>query len=156
MKITPEKMITWLKEQSVNFEEILHPPAETCELSAKYRLKDLQIGGKTVFLKTKSGFVLATVPAHKKVDNQRLRKILRSQKLRFASQDELREHIGVTKGAIPPFIAPWLNIPLYLDISLLENHEIAFNAALNSHSIILKMNDYLKLHKPLWASFSKS
>jgi len=150
-----EKLRTLIQSKKISFEEIDHSAAPTCEASALARKRDIKIGGKTLLLKDKKDFRLFTISAAKQVDSNKVRKILNSQKLRFATKDELQELCGVGKGALPPFGRNIFPYDFYLDKSILDNTEIAFNAGILTKSFILKMEDYLKLIDPIICDFSK-
>jgi len=155
MNTLTEKLTKLLHDKGIEFEERDHPPGETCEAAADARGEDLKIGGKTLLFKDKRGFYLFVLSAAKKVDNNKIRKILKSQKLRFATTVELKELAGVEKGALPPIGRDLLPFDLYLDKSILENEKIAFNAGILTKSFILKLEDYLKLVDPIICEFSK-
>jgi len=145
-----------LNENSIEFEEIDHEPAITCEQSAKARGCSQEIGGKTILFKDKSDFRSFVMSAALQVDSKKVRKILKSSWLRFATTEELREIAGVEKGALPPFGGDILPVDLYLDESILKNDRIAFNAGMVTKSfIIMKVKDYLKLIDPIICSFTK-
>ena len=154
MSIT-EKLITYLSEHDVKYERRTHAPSETCELSAKHRGEDIKIGGKTLLFKSKHGFHLFSISAEKGVDNAKVRKILKSKKLRFASSEELMELCGVVKGALPPLGNGFYPFDHYVDESIFENEKIAFNAGDLSISIIMDIEEYKKLIDPVVCKFSK-
>lgn len=154
MNIT-DKIRKLLIANNVTFEEIDHLPSKTCQQSAKARGRDIKIGGKTILFKDKKDYRLFVISAALQVDSNKVRKILKSQRLRFATAQELKELAGVEKGALPPFGRDILPYDLYVDKSITENQEIAFNAGLLTKSFILKVKDYLKLTNPTICSFAK-
>ncbi|MDA8794000.1 hypothetical protein N9N67_12190 [Bacteriovoracaceae bacterium] len=151
-----KKVLQYLNEQKVQYKYLEHGPAKTCEESALMRNEPIEIGGKTILLKSKEKFHLFVLSAALSVDSKRVRKILKDQKLRFANQNELMERCQVEKGALPPFGAPIYPFDLYLDDSILTNDRIAFNAGDITKSVILKTDDYLKLVIYKQVSFSKN
>lgn len=151
----PEKIKSYLDQQGVDYQKYTHPPADTCELAAKLRQTDLAIGGKSLFVKAKKTFSIFTLSAAQQADSNKMRKILKSQKLRFASPEELWELVGVTKGSLPPLGRPLLPFDLYLDKSFIHQKQIAFNAGISTLSFVLTMDDYLKLVDPIICEFSK-
>lgn len=112
-------------------------------------------GGKSLLLKDKTDFRLFTIRADQSADNKKIRKILGSQKLRFATPEELLSVAGVVSGALPPFGRPLIEIDHYIDEQLLENEFIAFNAAIIGERVRLKMTDYLTLVNPTVCEFKK-
>lgn len=143
-----QRILSWLEQCEVPFQHLTHAAASTCEASASERGEPLKIGGKTLLFKDKRGFRLFTLPADRAVDSNKVRKALRSDKLRFASETELKQLTGAERGALPPFGEPLLPLPLFLDQSILTNDRIAFNCGVLTESVILTMPDYLSLVQP--------
>ncbi|WP_372652137.1 YbaK/EbsC family protein [Halobacteriovorax sp.] len=150
-----EEIRKYLKENSVTYKEVDHDVAPTCELSAKFRGESIEIGGKTLLFKDKWGYRLFVISAALQVDSNKVRKILGSQRLRFATEDELMAKCSVVKGALPPFGRPLQDFDLYIDESIFQNELIAFNAGILTKSFILKIEDYKKLVNPNICNFSK-
>ena len=150
-----KKIRALLNENSITFQEIDHEPAITCEQSAKARGCSQEIGGKSILFKDRSDFRLFVMSAALQVDSKKVRKILDSSWLRFATTKELWEMAGVEKGALPPFGRDILPVDLYLDESILKNDKIAFNAGMVTKSFIMKVKDYLKVIDPIICSFAK-
>ena len=145
-----------LQQKQIAYQKIHHEAAQTCEQSAAQRGMPMEIGGKSLLFKAKQGFVMFVLPANAQLDSNKVRKHLHSQKLRFASPDELMSLAGVDKGALPPFGSGLLDIPMYLDQSLKTNTQLAFNCGVNTVSIILAMDDYLSLVEAQWCDCVKS
>lgn len=159
-KNTHSRVLEFIESSKIPFQHISHAAANTCELSARARKEPIEIGGKTLLFKSKKNFHLFVLSAAKEIDSNKVRKIVRSQRLRFASEKELYELAGVVKGALPPFGEPILPFELYLDESILRNDRIAFNAGLLTESIILNCTDYLEIiqanfGRVKYASFTK-
>ncbi len=144
-----------LESHNIPYREIDHGIATTCEDSARERGADIRIGGKTLLFKDKKDFRLFVISAAKQVDSKKVRKILGSQYLRFATSVELEKLCGVVSGALPPFGEGVYPYDLFMDESILENDEIAFNAGILTKSFILQLEDYLKVVSPTICSFSK-
>lgn len=128
-------------------EETNHESSKTCDLSAKARKKDRKIGGKTLLLKDKEGFRLFTMSAVLSFDNQKARHLLKSQKLRFATKEELWNLTGAVSGALPPFGRPLQDLDYYIDPSVLDNDKIAFNAGILTCSFIMNTQDWYEIVK---------
>ena len=149
------KILNLLNNSGVPYQLIEHSEAPTCTQAAQLRSKKLETGLKTVLFKEKKKFVLFALRADCHVDSKKVRKILGSQKLRFATEDELFELTGARKGALPPFgreLFP--DLELYLDDSIHDDAEVAFNIGVLTRSCVLKTEDYLALVDPHFADFS--
>jgi len=154
MSIT-DRIKSLLETNNIDFKEIDHHETRTCEESAEARGEDIKYGGKTILFKDKKDYRLFVISAALQIDNNKVRKILKSQRLRFATKDELMELAGVESGALPPFGREILPYDLYLDESILENEIICFNAGLLTKSIIMRTEDYLKLNQYQVHKFAK-
>jgi len=150
-----EKIKEWLASQSIEFKEVHHKPTRTSEEAAKARGVDLSIGGKALVLKIDDSFKLFVFSASKKLDSGALKKYFGAKKLRFADEDELREITGLVPGSVPPFGKSLINLDLFVDNSIINNEQIAFNAGSLTDSIIMSVQDYLKVANPTIIDFSK-
>ncbi len=112
------------------------------------------MGGKAILLKVDQAFHVLVLPADRKLDSAAVKQFFKAKKLRFAGVDELQQQTGFVPGTVPPFGRPILPFPLYVDEALTENDRIAFNAGSLTDSVILEMNDYLRLAEPTIFSFS--
>jgi Ala-tRNA(Pro) deacylase len=139
---------TLLEHEGVSYCELHHEPTLTSEASARARGEDLRIGGKALVLKVGEHFAVFVLSAARSVDSSAIKKHLGVKKLRFASPAELSDLTGLVPGAIPPFGRPILPYDLYVDPSILENHRIAFNAGSLTHSILLAVDDYVRVAHP--------
>jgi len=143
-----------LLTNAVTYREVTHEPTRTSEQSAKARGEDLSIGGKAILLKVGETFRLFVLSAAKKLDSQKIKVHFGEKRLRFATPKELQEMTGLVPGSVPPFGRPVTDFELCLDASVTRNAKIAFNAGLLTTSIIMDMNDYLKIASPEIFDFS--
>ena len=137
-----------LTAHGVPFREVGHAPTHTSEESARARGEELRTGGKALLMKGDGEFRLFVLPADRKIDSSAIRRELGLRKLRFASRDELAALTGLVPGAVPPFGRPVLPFELFVDAGIRENEKIAFNAGSLTDSIILAVDDYLKVARP--------
>jgi prolyl-tRNA editing enzyme YbaK/EbsC (Cys-tRNA(Pro) deacylase) len=145
-----------LNKNSIAYKEIHHQPTFTSEESAQARGEDISIGGKAILMKVDKHYKLFVLSASLKIDSAAIKKYFQAKKLRFASSEELHELTGLVPGAIPPFGKPILPLELFVDTSILANKKIAFNAGSLTDSIILSVDDYLKVAQPTIFDFSRT
>lgn len=151
----PSRIRQWLRSEGVIFREVEHEATHTSEESARARGEDLRIGGKSMVLKFEETFCVFVLSAARKLDSTAIRHRFGVRHLRFATPDELLELTGLTPGAVPPFGKPILPFDLYVDQSIVENERIAFNAGAHTLSIIMGVDDYLRLTRPTVFNFSR-
>jgi prolyl-tRNA editing enzyme YbaK/EbsC (Cys-tRNA(Pro) deacylase) len=150
-----EKIKEWLTSQSIEFKEVHHKPTRTSEEAAKARGIDLSTGGKALVLKIDDMYVLCVLSAAKKLDSGALKKYFGAKKMRFADKEELLKLTGLIQGSVPPFGKPLIDLELFVDTSIVKNEKIAFNAGSLTDSIIMSVEDYLKVANPKIIDFSK-
>ncbi len=154
MKSIFERIKELLDEKKVVYQIKDHPPTYTSEESARHRGEPLKIGAKAMTLKTDAEFIMAVLPADRKIDSNAIKKIFNSKNLRFATKEELCELTGLVPGAVPPF-GSLFDIPMIVDKAFLEEEFMAFNAGSLEKSIKMKVKDYIRLVQPKIASFTK-
>lgn len=127
---------------------LFHRPVYTSEEAAAVRGTPLASGAKALLLKADERFILAVLPADRKLDNRRLREQLGVKSLRFATGAELLQITGLSPGAVPPF-GSLFGLVTYCDPALLQLPEINFNIGDNAISMHLRSEDYLRLENPV-------
>lgn len=153
VKTVFERIENLLNQHTIHYQLKVHLPAHTSEESAFHRGEPLKIGAKALVMKTDIGFMMAVLPADRKIDSSRLKQVLNTNNLRFASPEELLELTGLMSGAIPPF-GSLFNILMIVDKALLEEEYMAFNAGSLEKSIKMKTEDYRAIAKPKLEEFS--
>ena len=137
-----------LKAESVVYRAVRHEPTHTSEQSAAARGESIEIGGKALLIKVGEEFRLFVLSAALRLDSAAIRRHFGIKRARFATADELREMTGLVPGSVPPFGRPILPFDLFADESVLRNDRIAFNAGSLTDSIIMSVEDYVRIAKP--------
>jgi len=149
------KIKSLLGDNKIPYHVIHHSPAGTSEEVAKARGTDLKIGGKTILFKVGKEFKLFTFSAARALDSLAIKKYFHEKDRRFATREELMAMTGLESGTVPPFGKPVLPFDHFLDKSITENEEIAFNAGSITDSIVMRVSGYLKLVKTTVFEFTK-
>jgi Ala-tRNA(Pro) deacylase len=149
----PDRLRSWLREAGVAFEVIEHAPVRTSEEAARVRGTPLSAGAKALVVRADDRFVHCVLPADRKADNARLRALLGTRTLRFATPDELLTLTGCAPGAVPPF-GNLFGLPVFIDEALCDNERVAFNAGSNTLSITMRCEDLVRLSGATVCDFS--
>src|SRR3989344_6194870 len=97
-------LLSYFKEIGLNFKEYKHPAVFTVEESKFLKSKIPRMHTKSLFLKdNKSRFYLICMNAFNRLDIKSLQKYFHVEKLRFASAEELKEHLNITPGSVSIF-----------------------------------------------------
>lgn len=151
-----DALLDLLRGADVAFRQVEHGPTRTSEESSAARGEPLAIGGKTLLLKVDGRFELFVLSAARRMVSSRARKAVGARRSRFATEDELLAMTGLVPGTVPPFGEPILPFPLHADRSVLENENIAFNAASPTESIVMATADWLRLARPRLHDYARA
>ncbi len=147
MKNPFEEILNLLKTNKVEYQLIEHEPVYTSEQAARVRGLSLAEGAKSLLLKANNSFVLAVLPGDRKLDSKKVKIILQTKKLRFATPEEVVNIMGCEIGACYPF-GNILKIRTLVDPKLGTNDGISFNPGLHEKTIRLRWRDYRKIVQP--------
>ena len=128
----------------------IHPPVRTSDEAAAIRGVSLEGGAKAMLFKDpKSGvFYLAVMSASKRVSWKLVKNHLKAKKLELANEEEVKKITRCLPGAVPPFGSSF-GVKTLLDPSLIQQGKtINFNVGLRTHSMNIKVEDYLKAENP--------
>lgn len=132
----------------VPHQRIEHPPITTAQDAAQLRGTPLVIGGKSLVMKVDGWFAVFVISAARRSESRQIRRHFGASRLRFAAPAELLTLTGLTPGCIPPLGRPVLELPLYVDQSIVDNAQIAFSAGLHTISMVMSTSDYLAVARP--------
>ena len=115
-----------LDKAEVPYKLTTHAPVYTSQEAADIRGVDLKSGAKAIVLaspvagkKEERQFHLAVLSANNQFNSKSFRKLIKSKKLRFATDKEVYEVSGCLRGAVPPFGSLFARpIQTYVDRSL--------------------------------------
>lgn len=150
-----ERLEQWLRERGASFRLMEHAPVFTSEQAARVRGTLIEAGAKALVLLGANQPVHVVLPGHRRVDNARVRAILGTRTLRFATPEELLALTGCVPGAVPPF-GNLFGLPVLVDEELAARQEIAFNAGSNSVSIVMRADDFVRLSEARVHQLSKA
>jgi Ala-tRNA(Pro) deacylase len=122
--------------------------------AAAVRGAELRSGAKAMLVKGRAGFALAVLAADRKVDWKLLTPLVGGGKsARFATDEELRDATGLSKGAVPP-LGRLFGLRTIYDRSLLEVEIVNFNAGSHTESVTMKREDLIRIGGGELAAFS--
>ena len=154
MEKEAQKILSIFKENNVNYQLYEHAPVYTSQQAATVRGVELKTGCKSMLLKTKAGkFLIANLAADRKIDLKKLEKIV-SDKLSFATKEEVLQATNCEPGSVPPF-GNIFGLPTFLDKSVLENSFVNFNIGTLTKSVKICKQDLIRIMEPKIADFSK-
>ncbi|MFZ4546792.1 MAG: prolyl-tRNA synthetase associated domain-containing protein [Bacteroidales bacterium] len=143
------KLFEILSQQGIDFEYYEHPPAPTIQEAMKY-WKDLEATHcKNLFFRNHKGnqHYLVILEHTQQMGIHGLEKQLKQGKLSFASDQRMMKYLGVTPGSVTPF--GLINdaehhVHVFIDQNLTKSKSISFHPCINTASIIVKWEGFLK------------
>ena len=153
MRFDRNTITAYMEERGIPFEIYDHQPITSVEESKQLGLPHEGAGTKNFFLrdKKKRNYFIITTKEDKPVDLKKVRELLGTSALSFASSEDLDQMLGVVTGAVGPFGA--LNdaehsVRVYIDSEyregLMDAHPNDNSATmfLNADDVIRILMDY--------------
>ena len=143
-----KKLKEYLNNENIKYVSIFHSRAFTAqEIAASAHVSGKELA-KTVMVKLDGDMAMAVLPADHQVDFAALTQASGKNKAELATEDEFRGKFPECEiGAMPPF-GNLYGMDVYVDDSLAEDEEIAFNAGSLIELIKMAYEDYEKLVHP--------
>jgi Ala-tRNA(Pro) deacylase len=144
-----EELYAVLRELNISFDYHEHPPVPTVEEAMKY-WKDVESTHcKNLFFRNHKGNRHYLVVFHyaQQLQIRDLEQRLKQGKLSFASEKRLLKYLGLLPGSVSPLglINDGENhVHLFLDKNLQQAERLSFHPNLNTASIILHREDFLR------------
>jgi Ala-tRNA(Pro) deacylase len=158
MKQEFDELMSLLDKNKIKYKLSEHAPVRTSEEAAAVRGVELKTGVKALVFKVvrKGGtdLILALVRADHKIDSQKLALVADATNAKLASPEEVLQRTGCEIGSVHPF-GNLYGLPVYMDRSIMENHEVNFNAGLHHKSLNIKSEDLVKIVNPRIVNIEK-
>jgi Ala-tRNA(Pro) deacylase len=149
------KLVALLRAEGAEVQLTQHDPVTTSAEAAAVRGTELRSGAKAMLVKTRTGFVLTVLAADRRVDWKLLAPLVGDKGARFATDEELRQATGLSRGAVPP-LGVLFGLRTIYDRSLLEIQTVNFNAATHTDSVTMARADLVRIGGGEMAAFSTS
>ena len=150
------KVKEFLNAHGTKYVAISHSKAYTAQgIAAISHISGRELA-KAVIVKLDGDLAMAVLPASYQVDLEKLRRNTGVRTAQLATEREFKQCFpDCETGAMPPF-GNLYEIPVYVDETLAEDTEIAFNAGSHYELIKMKYSDYERLVKPEVMEFSSA
>ncbi len=148
------KLKTCLDEHGVEYTVSSHGAAYTAqEIAARAHIPGKELAKSVIACRGKD-ILMFVLAAPAKVDFEALSRALEGEEIRLATELEFKDLFPDCEvGAMPPF-GNLYNLPVYVDETLQEDEEIAFNAGNHREVIRMKYQDFEQLVQPKHLKFA--
>ena len=133
----------------ISYEYHEHPPLATIE-DARIHWKDYNSGRcKNIFFRNHKGdrHYLVILEHMQKLDIHDLEKRLKQGKLTFASDQRLKNYLGLEPGSVSPFGLindTGKHVHLFIDEKLNEFERLAFHPNVNTATLVISKSDFIR------------
>ena len=149
------KLQQFLDGSAAKYVTVKHSPAYTAQELASLAHVPGKEWAKTVMVKLDGKVAMAVVPASTRVVFDLLRASSGARAAELATEQEFKDLCpGCEVGAMPPF-GNLFGMDVYVDESLAEDAEIAFNAGTHTDMVRLAFSDFARLVKPKVVKLSR-
>jgi len=141
-----------LEELKITFDYYEHPPVATVEAASRY-WKDIEATHcKNIFFRNHKGnrHYLVILEWRHSLAIRDLEQRLKQGKITFASPERMMKYLGVTPGSVTPLGLihdETHHVHLFLDENLQNAKTISFHPCINTASIVMKYDDFMKFIK---------
>ena len=148
------RLFKFLDENNIKYVTLKHSPAYTAqEVAASAHIPGKEIA-KTVMVKLDERMAMAVLPASETVNFSKLKKASGANDADLAAESEFKDLFpNCEVGTMPPF-GKLYDLPVYSDVRLAEDEEIAFSAGSHAELVRMLYVDYERLAQPEIAGFS--
>ncbi|MBI3957135.1 MAG: YbaK/EbsC family protein [Candidatus Kerfeldbacteria bacterium] len=151
----PVKVSNYLTKSAAVFEPVEHRTVFTAyDLAATLR-EPLDAIGKTLLVKTDKGFHLIVLPASRRLDLGKLKKLLGAKKITIATEKDMVRELKVKPGAITPF-GSLHKLPVVVDKSLVKSKKILLGSGSFTDSVRMSSSVFVALENATLGAFSEA
>jgi len=145
----------FLRDARVPYTVVPHEPAFTAQAEAAATHVPGRDWAKVVVCVVDDHPVQAVLPAPLIVNLEQLLELTGGSSVRLAHDDELPILFpGCDPGAVPPF-GPLYGQPIFVDVRLALEPEIAFNAGTYTEAIAMRWADFARCVRPIVGNFAQ-
>ncbi len=138
----------YLDTEAVPYEVLTHAPAYTAqEVAAAQHVAGRELA-KVVIARADGAFVMAVLPAPRRLDLQKLGAALGARDVRLATEPEFAALFPqCDPGAMPPF-GNLYGLPVVVDASLAADETVVFQAGTHTETVRMRYDDFVSLVRP--------
>src|SRR5215203_273186 len=148
-----EQLCALLDKEGAVYRVIEHEAEGRTELIAQIRGNRIEQSIKSMTLQVRLNrkeniYCLANVPGDCRIDFDGVKKHFNADSVAFAAKEKAQALTGCVIGAIPPFSFNE-QLQVLADPLIQQNEEVVFNAGRLDRSIFMKLEDYIRIAKPM-------
>jgi Ala-tRNA(Pro) deacylase len=139
----------FLQEVGIDHDVVEHQPTYSAVQEARAAHEEPRHTAKTLLLHDRDGWRLAVIPANRRLDLVKARRLLGgTAHLRLATEEEMRQVFpAFDVGALPP-VGPQLPLPEAVDVRLIYRDRVLCAGGDHRHAVRLDPRDLVRISEP--------
>jgi len=156
----PKQIINYLDKRGAKYAIVTHRKVYTAYDAAQTLKKKLDEIAKNLLVKTNKGFVLVLLPASKRLDLKKLKKLMNAKgkgikKVEIPKEGVMVRIFKVKPGALGAF-GSFHDLEVYMDKNLQKVKKAIFPTGSFTDSVEMALKEFEKLEKPVVGMFSEA
>ncbi len=148
----PKKVTNYLDKAKVKYDVVKHKTVYTTFDLANTLKEKMDNIAKTLLVKADKRYVLVALPAHYRLDLDKLKKLLKAKTVELAKELHMQKLLGIKPGALTPF-GRLHKLEVVLDKALVKAGKILVGAGSFTEHLRMKAADLHKLESTTLGSF---
>jgi len=156
----PKQIINYLDKRGAKYAIVTHKKVYTAYDAAQTLRRKLDEIAKNLLVKTNKGFVLVLLPASKRLDLKKLKKLMNAKgkgikKIEIPKEGVMVRIFKIKPGALGAFGSVH-ELEVYMDKNLQRVKKAIFPTGSFTDSVEMAMKEFEKLEKPIVGMFSEA
>lgn len=146
-----KRILNALGKYKVKYRVLPHKTVYTAYDLATTLGEDVKKVAKTLLVRADRRYVLVVLPAHYRVDLQKLARILKAKAVSIAPEAAIKK-LKLVPGTTPPF-GSLVDLEVALEKGLVAAGDIIVRAGSLTESLGMKVKDFVKMESPILGAF---
>jgi Ala-tRNA(Pro) deacylase len=151
----PARISDYLDSHHISYQSFRHPPAYTAQGIAQVQhISGKKLAKVVMVVSDDKKMIMTVVPASHRVDLNKLGRLLKTRRIRLATEEEFANYFPECElGAMPP-LGNIYHLDVWVDEKLGSLPKISFNAGSHAETIQMVFTDFKRLVRPNVGSFA--
>jgi len=155
----PKEIIKYLDKRGAKYAIVTHKKVYTAYDAAQTLRKKLDEIAKNLLVKTDKGFIVAILPASKRLDLNALKKLMNAKgmgvkKIEIPKEMIMVRLLKIKPGALPAF-GSLHDLQVYMDKAMQKAKKVIFPTGSFTDSVEMAVREFEKLEQPVIGAFSE-
>jgi len=142
----PKKVKDYLDKHGVDYEELAHKTVFTAYDAAQTLKKSLKEIAKTILIEADKTHVLVVLPADKKIDMAKLKKVLGVKSVRIPDEKVMIKVLKIQPGTLSSF-GKLHNLEMVVDKAMLGAKKAVVSTGSFTDSVLMKVKDLVQMEE---------